>query len=175
MKTKSDLQKEIDMLSVSMVEGMQKLATLKAEQMSAPDEAKKEWPQLGDDYEYIDNYGALLVDRVTSLYGVDMDRLAWGNMFKPKTGAKELAYLKFERAVRAKAAEMNDGWVADWKDAEQSKFVIRYAGRIEAGDQGTLYTSLVRGSECRSKEAAQTLLDHFGADKFLAYATGGEL
>lgn len=166
MKTKAEIQAEIIELVKQLIDA--------PESIPAPE--KEEWPKYKDLYWHINHRG-----RVES-WGwnndaVDNDLKDFGNIFKTKEAAiKELAYLKFERAVRAKAKELNDGWVADWKDMSQNKWEIIF------GEYGVVIDcmcksvfNIVRGSECKSSEAAQALLDHFGADKFLAYATGGEM
>lgn len=139
-------------------------------------EPKKEWPQVGDEYESINHLGSISTSDWED-NSIDNERKAFGNVFRPGTAAKELSYLQFERDVRAYAQELNDGWVADWSDETQTKWVVKFTnnGALVIDRYENTYVVMIRGSECRSREAAQALLDKFGAEKFLAYATGGVL
>lgn len=135
-----------------------------------------EWPQNGNEYWYINSNQETRRSVWVGCKG-DLELKTCSNLFHTEEEAqKEAAFLTFERAVRAKAAELNEGWVADWKDGGQAKWQIAHESRMILVDHWFGKTiNTVRGSECKSREAAQALLDHFGADKFLAYATGGEL
>lgn len=170
MKTKADLQKEIAEISYQLLALSCKLA-------SAPDEVKTEWPKRGDRYSLIADDGSVSCECVITNNGVDQRRLEFGNVFKTVEAAeKEAAYLKFERSVRAKAAELNEGWVADWGNTEQWKYAINYSGsKLSIDSWCETIITLIRGAECKDLQIAKALLNHFGADKFLSYATGGDL
>jgi len=178
MKTKADLQKEIDALADVAGDIKNQLARLQNDLRNISEKAEeKPWPQTGDLFEFIAANGEI-VPSIWDGGNYDNEIKDFYNIFKPGTAAKELAYLKFERAVRAKAKELNGDWVADWSDATQCKYIIEiqpHSVDVGVEDYLEVYSTIIRGMECKSEEAAQALLDHFGAEKFLAYATGGEL
>lgn len=140
-------------------------------------EAKKEWPQVGDIYFTINTSSKIKYCEWSGAWW-EREIKEFHNIFKTaEEAAKELSCLQFERAVRAKAKELNNGWVADWtKSFSSEKYQIVYeSSHILINYWYESNYSLIRGSECKDYETAEKLLGHFGKDKFYAYATGGDL
>lgn len=175
MKTKSEILEEINKLSMQITE----LAKTYGE---SPEEIHEipcpQWPRVGSKYFFIDEEGAFGIEQWTN-DSCDQRRKEFGNVFLTlKEAKKEAAYLTFERAVRAKAKELNGDWVTDRINKNFSQIELNGAATksaVYSRDKNDCYLPIIRGSECETREKAQVLLSHFGAEKFLAYATGGEL
>ena len=148
----------------------------KAEKVKREEE-ERDWPKEWGDYFFINDRGKSDCSQWRTLNHVDYSRKSFHNIFKTSDEAeRERSYLQFERDVRAKAAELNDGWVADYSDKTQTKFWLMNGGYFVFIQESFKHSApIVRGSECKSREAVQALNDQFGEDKFLAYAAGKDL
>ncbi len=175
IKTRADYMKELRVLAEDFAIKQGELIKL---HNAAPEKAEeKPWPQKGDVVWGLTGYGEIRRD-VWRGSESDLARKAFHNFFRTEAEAIQARnYQQFEGDVRAKAKELNGGWVADWSDSTKSKYVIEHYSRDRYAIEHKTISNreIVRGSSCKSEQAAQALLDHFGADKFLAYATGGDL
>lgn len=153
--TKEELQQKLEQTEKLLEE-------LKAELMKA--EEKKEWPQAGDPYIYI-NSGGSISSSSWEGYRIDVESEDVHNIFKPSDQpfverlAKKQA---FQRLLEKTAYELNEGWVPDWNAWRQSKYFLYLSdGDLEVGEAWSDNYGFVI---FKSEEAAQKAIALIGED-----------
>jgi len=89
-------------------------------------------PEDGDRYWYVNSYGMVDNNYWISKAPHHDIRFQLGNVFKTQEECR--AWIDRQKAivrVNDRIDELNDGWVADWSDPNQTKHAIYYDQRLE--------------------------------------------
>ena len=110
---KENLQKQIEEMKT-------KLADMEAE-LNKP--TINYWqPRTAENLYYVNYLGHVIGAKYTENYQEDKTRY---RVFKTKEEAKRYAkYVKAEETLRRVIAEANAGWVADWNNLQEFKYVV---------------------------------------------------
>ena len=136
------------------------------------EEAKAQPPKTvldltsGDKYWMLGNGGTL---HEFTWRGDDCD-INWrshGDMFLTRTEARrEQDYRAARTRVKRRIAELNDGWVPNWKNEEQPKFTIYYNHELESISTGsnTVCQQYNNSMHLKSRPLAQQLIKEMPDD-----------
>lgn len=105
---KNKLEKDIQEIELKLAEMKKELAK----------KAEKPFPQIGDIYYFIDQWGILN-------YPVAQDNNGRFQVFKTKDEAINFYNVECARQrVRDEIKRLNNGWTPDWRDKKQAKYFI---------------------------------------------------
>ena len=129
------------------------------------EEIESSYPEKGSYIFVVDSYIGNIVKRKYA--GDEFDRFLFehGYFFKSKEEVeKHLKKCKLLFTIKQWAKEKNDGWVPDWSDYSNDKFLIYYDGedgllRINAGSINNTLSSL---PTLKTRKIAQECIDLFG-------------
>ena len=81
-------------------------------------------PEIGERFYYINLFGIVTFGRWVDEY---INMFDMGNCYRTREEAQRaLDVIKATVRVNRRIEELNDGWVPDWKNAYQNKFILVY-------------------------------------------------
>ena len=161
---KENLQKQIEEMKT-------KLADMEAE-LNKPEVVINYWqPEEDDDLYYVNYLGNISHSRYTRNYQCDETRY---RVFKTKEeGEKYAKYVKAEETLRRVIAEVNEGTILDWHNAEMVKYFINMDIKRDKVCISTCYSLkyLPNFMYIKSEKVAEKLMKEYEAEfkTYLSY------
>ena len=125
-------------------------------------------PDDGERLFFIDNVQSTISSKIFDISNMnDVKRFENGLFFKTKEEAKQfLKECKLLFTIKKWAELKNEGWVPDWSDYSNNKFLICYDGedgilRINAGSISNTLSAL---PTLKTRKIAQECIDLFGEE-----------
>ena len=156
---KENLQKQIEEMKT-------KLADMEAE-LNKPEVSINYWqPRTAENLYYVNYLGHVVEANYTENYQGDKTRY---RVFKTKEEAKRYAeYVKAEETLRRVIAEANAGWLPDWTNNDERRYVVvLHKDELQAFIYGAT-KHLPNFMYIKSKELAGKLMKEYEAE-FITY------
>lgn len=148
--------------TIKLEDGREVELVLTDEQEKAiePKKYGRQRAKYGKDYYFIDDYGG--VNSICEGFEkTDNFRFSLGNYYLTKEEAEKALRIQINIVkINDRIDELNEGWIPDWSDSNQSKHSIIFYNTIDV-DIFYTYSHMSKINALKSEEASKNIISEF--------------